>query len=370
MTPARFLQTRKDTWDRLEALVSKTAKGNTNRLTEAELHELTRLYPVVAVDVARARMYKIDPLIQQRVNQLAIAAHGLLYRRKSARLLPAVWRFFRRDYPRLFRRLWPYTVLATAIFVVSMLGAYVATRLVPSNAYIFVPQGLDLPDSEANVTSEDISERFRQIPKPPLAAGIITNNVSVALHAFALGISAGIGTCYVVLVNAMMLGAFAAHFANHGLSYPLWSFLAPHGILEIFAILVAAAAGLRLGLSLAIPGGLTRPASLRLGARDAALLVLGTIPMFIIAGLIEGFITPSYVPGVVKIVLGITVAGLVIAYLLVVGPDRNDNRRGVNQRPAVTSQATRGLDHGIPVDQFGPQAIRYDVQDGYAASPH
>ena len=104
----------------------------------------------------------------------------------------------------------------------------------------------------------------------------MANNISVAFHAFALGISAGLGTCYVLLVNAMMLGGFAGHFANHGLSYPLWSFLAPHGVLEIFAILVSAAAGLRLGLSLAVPGRLTRRASLRIGAREAVLLFENT----------------------------------------------------------------------------------------------
>jgi uncharacterized membrane protein SpoIIM required for sporulation len=220
--------------------------------------------------------------------------------------------------------------LATAIFAVSLLGAYVATRLIPSHAYVFVPHGLDVPKSGPGVTSEDISERFRQMPKPPMAAGIITNNISVALYAFALGITAGIGTCYVVLVNAMMLGAFAAHFANHDLSYPFWSFIAPHGVLEIFAILVAAAAGLRLGLSLAVPGSLMRSASLRLGARDAALLVLGTIPMFVMAGLIEGFITPSYIPGAAKIVLGIAVAGVVIVYLLVVGLNADHDIDGRN----------------------------------------
>lgn len=319
MSPARFLETRKQTWDRLEAIVAKGARGGAKRLTEAELRELTRLYPAIAVDVARARLYEIDPTVQRRLNQLAIAAHGLLYRRRSSRMLPAIWWFFRRDYPRLFRRLWPCTALAIAIFAISLLGAYVATRLAPSNAYIFVPHGLDLTASDPDVTSEDISERFRQMPKPPMAAGIITNNISVALHAFALGITAGIGTCYVLLVNAMMLGAFAAHFANHGLSYPFWSFITPHGALEIFAILLAAGAGLRLGLSLALPGDLTRSASLRLGARDAAMLVLGTIPMFVIAGLIEGFVTPSYLPGAIKIVLGVTVAALAIAYLLVVG---------------------------------------------------
>ena len=200
------------------------------------------------------------------------------------------------------------------------MGAYAATRLVPSHAYLFVPSGLDLSDP-GEVTSEDISERFRQMSNPPMAAAIVRNNISVAFNAFALGITAGVGTCFVLLTNAMMLGGFAAHFTNHGLSYPLWSFIAPHGVLEIFAILVSAAAGLRLGFSLALPGRMTRSASLRLGARDAVLLVLGTIPMFSIAAFIEGFITPSYLPGIVKIVLGVTVAAVVIAYLLLVGRD-------------------------------------------------
>ncbi|NLH43329.1 MAG: stage II sporulation protein M [Planctomycetes bacterium] len=318
MTPARFLDTRQEIWARLEALAAKAGKRTVRSLTDEELHELTRLYPAVAVDVARARMYKVDDATQRRVNQIAIAAHGLLYRRKSSRSLPMVWRFFRHDYPRLFRRLWAFMTLATVLFLVGMMGTYVATRIVPSYAYLFVPQGLDVSGAR-EVTSEDISERFRQMPNSPMAARIMTNNISVAFVAFALGITAGLGTCYVLLANAMMLGGFAAHFANHGLSYPLWSFLAPHGVLEIFAILVSAAAGLRLGLSLAVPGSMTRGASLRAGAREAVLLVLGTIPMFLIAGFIEGFITPSYIPGIAKIVLGVTVASVVIVYLLFVG---------------------------------------------------
>jgi uncharacterized membrane protein SpoIIM required for sporulation len=317
MTPARFLESRRAVWDRLESLVGRAAKAGLRSLSEAELHELTRLYPAVAVDVARARMYAVDPITQQRINQLAIAAHGLLYRRPSARSFPAIRRFCRYGYPRLFRRMWRYVLVATTIFVVGMLGTYVATRLVPSNAYIFVPYGLDVTPGQ--VTSEDISGRFRQVPHPPMATGIMANNISVAIHVFALGITAGIGTCYVLLLNAMMLGGFAAHFVNHDLGYPLLAFIAPHGVLEIFAILVSSAAGLRLGYSLAVPGRMTRSASLRLGARDAVGLLLGTIPMFVIAGFIEGFVTPSYMPEATKIVLGVTVAATAIAYLLVAG---------------------------------------------------
>lgn len=319
MTPALFLQTRSTTWTALEQLVDQAQRRGIKALDERQLHRLTRAYPAVVVDVARARMYDLDPHTLKRINQLAINAYGLLYRRKARRPIQAVWLFFRRDYPQLFRRLWPYVILAFMLFGIGSLGAYVSTRLRPSHAYLFVPGDMDMSDMEPGVSAADISERFRQIPNAPMATGIMTNNIRVAFVAFAFGISAGIGTCYVLFMNAMMLGGFAGHFANHGLLFDLWCFLAPHGVLEIFAILVSGAAGLRLGLSLAIPGDLKRSASLRQGAKEAVLLVLGTIPMFVVAGLIEGFITPSYLPGPFKIILGFVAGGVTVAYLLMVG---------------------------------------------------
>jgi len=319
MTPARFLALRSPAWDRLEALVQKAGRHGVGRLTDTELHELTRLYPAVAVDVARARLHGLDPSLQQRINHLAIVAHGLLYRRRHARPLQAVVRFFRSDYPRLFRRLWAFTALAVAVFLAGFAGAYASSRIRPATAYLFVPCELELPDGQPGVSAKDISERFRGIPNPPMAAGVMSNNISVALNAFALGITAGVGTCYVVLFNAMMLGGFAGHFANHQLTYTFWSFVLPHGLLEIFAILIASAAGLRLGAALALPGGLTRMASLRRGAREAVLLVLGTIPMFAVAGVVEGFVTPSYLPDGLKIALGVVLWVAALAYLLVWG---------------------------------------------------
>jgi len=326
MRAARFLETRKPAWDRLAALMER-CRGRVSVLSDDELHELTRLYPGVAVDVARARRYRMDAKTQERLNGLAIAAHGMLYRRKHRPALPAIWRFLAVDYPRLFRKLWPYTVLAAALLLVTGLGTFVTVTLRPSTAYLFIPRGLNLPDGKAEVTAEDISERFRRIPKPPMATGIMANNISVAFKAFAFGISAGVGTCYVILVNGTMLGAFIGHFANHGLGYELMCFIFPHGFLEIFAIVVAAAAGLRLGLSLSLPGRLTRGASLKAGAREAVLLVLGTIPMFIVAGAIEGFVTPTFLPGSVKIAVGAGTGGAAILYLLTFGLRKDPARQ-------------------------------------------
>lgn len=322
MNAVRFVETRRAAWDRMEALM-KGARGRGARaLSQQQLRELMRLYPALAVDVARARTLNVDIDVQRRINRLAIAAHGLLYRRAHVRSFLAIWRFLSRDYPRLFRRLWVYTALATLIFLLGGVGAYVSSRISPASAFLFVPGTIELRDRKPGTSEDDVSAPFRAVPGSPMAARITTNNISVAFYAFAFGIMLGLGTCYVLLFNGMMLGGFAGHFANHGLSFALWSFLLPHGVLELMAIMVAGGAGLRLGLSVAVPKRLTRGASLRVGAREAVLLVLGTIPMFIIAGLIEGFITPTYLDGRIKIVLGVTMGLVALGWLLTVACER------------------------------------------------
>lgn len=323
MRASFFVQQRQDAWNRCAQLIDQVQGSGLRSLRDEEIRELVHLYQQITIDVSQARMYKLDPLLQDRLNQLAIAAHGILYRRPSRRHRWGLWRFFRYEYPVHFRGLWPYTVLASVIFLIGLLGSYVTTRLQPSTAFYFVPGSLDVVD-EQTVTEEDISERFRQMERPPMAAGIITNNISVAFNAFALGITAGIGTCWLLLYNSLMLGGFIGHFSNHDLAYELLSYLGPHGFLEIFAILLAAAAGIRLGLSFALPGNLTRTSSLRKGAIDAFLLVAGTVPMFLVAGLVEGFITPSYLPGQLKITLGLGLLAVTLGYLLL-----------VNRRPAA-----------------------------------
>ncbi len=318
MNPAKFLESRKHIWDRLDSLTKKAGRKGVRTLDDGELRELTRLYPTVATDVARARMYGMDANTMRRLNQLAIGAHGLLYRRERARPLKALWTFFSRDYPRLFRRLWPCFAISFALFSVCAMGAYTSVRMSPSSAYLFVPLGLDV-EGTPEVTAGDIGERYRKAPGGFMVSAITTNNIQVAIYAFVSGITAGIGTCAILILNGMMLGGFFGHFANHGLLYACCEFLVPHGALEIFSIILAGAAGLRLGFSLALPGKLTRKASLRKGAREAMMLMLGTVPMFIAAGIIESFVTPAYINGGTKIIIGLSALGITMAYLLFVG---------------------------------------------------
>jgi uncharacterized membrane protein SpoIIM required for sporulation len=316
MTPARFLAVRGPAWDRLDSLLSRMPRGNLNALTEAELHELTRLYPAVAVDVARARALRLDTRTLRRINSLAMRAQALLYRRERSNVVRSVGRFFATDYPRLFRALHRYVLVAALLFLAGFAGSYATVVLDPDTAYSFVPGALDEVDGQRGLSAADMSERFRRMPNAPLATGVMTNNISVAFTSFGAGITAGIGTAYVLLYNGAMLGGMAAHFSNAGLPFAFWSYVLGHGLLEVFAILIAAAAGLRLGLSLVLPGRLTRTASLRAAAREAALLVLGSVPFFVIAGLVEGFVTPSELAGSLKILLGAALLSLALAYLL------------------------------------------------------
>ena len=155
MTPARFLETRSQTWDTLEQLVDRAQRGGITALNGVQLHQLTRYYPAVVVDVARARMYDLDPNTQKRINQLAINAHGLLYRRKVRRPFLELWHFFRMYYPQLFRRLWPYVVLSFVLFGIGSVGTYVSTLLKPSHAYLFVSGDMDMADMEPGVSARD-----------------------------------------------------------------------------------------------------------------------------------------------------------------------------------------------------------------------
>ena len=341
MGPARFLEVRGPVWDRIEALLDATKHGGVGALTEDELVELARVYPSVAVDVARARAYRLEPRLLRRLNSLAMRAHGLLYRREKRPLWPVIVRFFLEDYPRLARRLGRYVLLATALTGLAFASSYAAVVAEPATAYAFVPGPVDAVDGLQGLSEEDMSERFRKAPEMLLATGVTTNNISVAFSAFALGITWGVGTGYVLLYNGMMLGGLAAHFANHGLAGVFWTFVAPHGLLEILAILIAGGAGLRLGLSLALPGNVTRGASLRIGAREAAQLVLGTIPFFVVAGSVEGFVTPSHLPAAAKLTIGVGLLALALGYLLLAG--HRATRGSPSRAPGPKVPSVRGV---------------------------
>jgi uncharacterized membrane protein SpoIIM required for sporulation len=143
----------------------------------------------------------------------------------------------------------------------------------------------------------------------------MTNNMSVGFTTFALGITAGLGTIYMMAFNGLLIGVIGMACWLSGMSVQLWSFVAPHGVLELPAIFIAGGAGLRVAQGLLFPGLLSRRDSLARAGVEAVQLLLGTIPILIIAGLIEAFVSPTGLPVALKFSMAGALFVLLGAYL-------------------------------------------------------
>ena len=314
----QFVRERRPVWDRLATIVAEAYRRGVRRVPPGEVNEMLHLYRDVSADLARLRALEADSGLINEINRLVARAHGQIYRgvrRKSFSILE----FFLVRYPQLFRETWKFTF---ASLVISLLFAGIAYRTVQTH-----------PDLVADVmgqwmghefrgekTAQDIKGRFRMVSSPVLSSFVTGNNIIVALQAFALGITFGVGTVYVLMYNGMMVGGIAAAYAKSGVAADLWLTLLPHGALELSAIVIAGGAGLLVGYSLWCPGQRTRRRALREDALKAVQIAVGLIPAFMVAGFFEGFITPSdALPDALKAGLGVAVAVVYWLYLFLAG---------------------------------------------------
>lgn len=316
----RFVEERKPSWNRLAEIVERVYRRGVRAVRPGELLELLHLYRDASADLARLRTLDAEPGRIRELNRLVTRAHAQIYR-GGTRRGGSLMGFFARDYPRLFRQTWRFSF---ASFLLSGVVALMAFASVQSHPDVVSDI---LGGAEAEFRGEksraDIEERFRQLAAPELSSLVTTNNIIVALNAFALGVTFGVGTVYVLIVNGVMLGGFAGAYARSGIQGEFWATVLPHGALELSAIGIAGGAGLLMGHALWCPGDRTRRRALREEAGRAVRLVLGLIPAFVVAGTIEGFITPSAeLPRELKLALGISAAVLFWTYLLVAGRRR------------------------------------------------
>jgi uncharacterized membrane protein SpoIIM required for sporulation len=164
--------------------------------------------------------------------------------------------------------------------------------------------------------------------KPLASSAIMTNNLSVSFTTFALGITGGLGTIWMLALNGLLFGVVNAACWQAGMSQQLLSFVAPHGVIELPAIFIAGGGGLLIAKGLLFPGTLPRRASLVVEGGRAVRLVVGIIPMLIVAGTIEGFVSPSELPVWLKYTVAAGMFGLLLLYV---------KRKAVKQAPAVSS---------------------------------
>ncbi|MDR3206724.1 MAG: stage II sporulation protein M [Oscillospiraceae bacterium] len=304
MTQEQFIRENTPAWQALERLT----KGRGHPSDFHTLDRLHRLYRVAAGHLSYARSHFPDAPVCHDLNTLVTAAHHRLYVRQSGGL-HAFTRMLTQNLPLSVRREWPYLLTAVGVFIAFGLYAYLFTWFDPGAARAF------LPAEYLSATGEGAGAWDGVL----MSSLIMVNNLQVAVLAFGLGLTLGLGTLYVVAQNAMLLGALAAHVAAQGNGLTFWSLILPHGVWELFAICLSAAAGLRLGFALLRPGSRSRKDALT-AAGKAALPMMGLVAvLLVLAGLVEGFFTPADLAPEAKLLFAAVTFVLLLAYLSLCG---------------------------------------------------
>jgi len=319
MRPDDFIARRRTAWERLDKLLTRAGAG-VSGLSADELRELGRLYRQAAADLAVARRDLPGHAVISFLNALVARGHGAVYRESGAGGAARVGAFFARDFPRAFRATWPATLAAFLMFMLPAIAAFIATYNDPALAGALVPGAEQIVEQVQ--AGEEWWLRINEEGQASSSAEIMTNNIGVAFRAFAGGVTLGIYTLYVLVNNGLLLGVVAGAAQRFDFAANLWGFVAAHGVVELSVIFIAGGAGLQLGWAILRPGLLTRRAALVVAARRALLLILGCVPLLIITGLIEGFISPSALPLAVKLAVAAGSGAALYAYLLGVGRSR------------------------------------------------
>lgn len=325
-TVNRFLTEHKDNWQRLEDLLSILQVSGLRGLSRMEVRELGELYRRAAADLATARAETRDPKLINYLNSLVIRAHGKIYRAESHGVGMIV-KFFARDFPRTFRRNWGYIAVAGGIFFLFAIFGFVATWIDTDFTNFVGLSGLT-----SNIQSNTQWWKSLNDANQVGASFIMSNNIIVTMRAFALGAFFGVGAAYdIAFFGAHVGSAFAACYKlDPAFGNEFASFVVGHGVIEISTVFFCGGAGMMIGYAMINPGDLTRAQALKKKGIEAAQIVIGSACFLVVAGTIEGFISPSDLPHAVKFTTGIGSGFIMYSYLFFAGRD------------ALTADAAKG----------------------------
>jgi uncharacterized membrane protein SpoIIM required for sporulation len=333
----RFVRERRSSWEQLDELL-RSAGRKPEHLGPDDVRRLGELYRATAADLARARRsFPGDPLVGALEHRVTRARH-LVYDAPSRR--ESALEFVRRGYWREVRAK-PLALALAALFLFApAVGSGFWAARDPGSAAALVPGAYE-PVTEPRPSGGLGLSRSEETA---MSSEIFTNNIRVTLLAFAGGIVLGVGTILLLVFNGVVLGVVGGLASQAGNARTFFSLVTAHGMLELSCIVVSGAAGLRLGWSIVDPGRRTRAASLGAEARRTIAMVLGTAPWLVVAGLVEGFITPSGYGLWPAVAIGAALAGIFWTLVLTLGrsdPENAGSRSPHLVRDQVRSTATR-----------------------------
>lgn len=307
MKEVTFIRRNIEKWKATEKVVEQAAKLSPDQLADA--------YTDLTADLSFAQTHFPNSRITIYLNNLASALHNTIYRNKREKWSRIIT-FWSQEVPHAMYNGRRELLTSFIIFVASVLIGVLSAandanfvRLILGNSY--VDMTLD------NIARGEPMAVYSGASEVPMFLQITLNNIMVSFNCFAMGLLTSFGTGYMLLVNGIMIGAFQTFFYQHGLLWESTLAIWLHGTLEIWAIIVAGAAGLALGNGWLFPGTYSRIESFRRGAKKGLKMVVGTVPIFIMAGFIEGFITRhTELPDLLRLGLILTSLAFIIFYYI------------------------------------------------------
>jgi uncharacterized membrane protein SpoIIM required for sporulation len=311
----RFINQRKNAWQRLEELLKLLDTSSFKRLRREEVRELGRIYRRTASDLAIARAESRDPRLVNYLNSLVIRAHGRIYRAESQGW-KRILLFFRRELPQTFRRTWRYTLLSFSVFMLFAIFGFVGTRYDPEFSELV---GVDPTFREINIETQTRWWEGLNGQNQVGASAIMTNNIQVTIYTFAFGAFFGLGTLFYLAYNGANIASVVALTYRAGFGNDLVTFMVGHGVIELSCIFISGGAGLLIGSAMIMPGDMTRADALKTRGMEAVRLMMGVAVLLVVAGTIEGFISPAAINPRIKYTIAALTGVTLYSYLLLVG---------------------------------------------------
>jgi uncharacterized membrane protein SpoIIM required for sporulation len=291
-----FVSRNKADWQELERLLARGHKA-IGKMTPGELARLDVLYRRVSIHLAQVATRSRDAKLLRYLNDLAAAAHVLIYLPSRQPLLKGAALFVVEGFARSVARTWKYQAVSAACLVLGAVVAYFASMHDVLAAYaLSMPGDPRTPGSTPDQLREVLHSGREQggATKFAFASFLFTHNLKVGILSMGLGVLAAVPTVILIFYNGMILGAFIAMHHRAGIYGEVWAWLLPHGVTELGAIVLCGGIGLMLGMAVLSPGEMTRTEALRRAGIEAGRIVIGVAAMLVMAAIIESYLRQSH----------------------------------------------------------------------------
>ena len=291
----RFRLEREATWERLEKLLAQVENRSPQSLSDEDMLAIPALYRATLSSLSVARATSLDQALIDYLEALSARAYFFVYGARTT-LAERILEFFSSTWPSTVAAMWRETLAAALVTIAGLAAAFFLVRADPSFFFSFVPESLS-GGRDPTATTEQLRATLygspnaggRDAPLSVFATFLFTHNAQISLFAFALGIAFCLPSILLIAYNGCSLGAMFAVFDAHGLALPFGGWVLVHGVTELFAIILAGAAGIRIGWSVAFPGAFSRLQAAERAGREGGIAMLGVVIMLFIAGLLESF---------------------------------------------------------------------------------